>query len=369
MQKYYQLGRLKFKISGEDKILPFLIRELESIEVETNDLDILEFNFGLPKGQIKNGVYVAPVICSETELIFNEGVFKYSLEEQKQKFVIKLNSATLSTKKELLPKVARFIDWNYLLPAEQLAKNFMYGVFDYLSQIKNLTVGQSYIHASSFQKGDQAVAVIAWGGIGKTTAMLKLVMEDNWKFLSDDLGVIDEEGFLYRTPKKMQIYAYNLEGESILKDSLLKNRLLLDRMNWQYKKYKKGKKGVRRRVSAEELFGNESIACKAKLTNAFFIERADNKEFSSKPITVRELAERSSKTVMSEIDPYHKIETAVYSVQKQSLIPRYQDLLKNTEHILLNAFEHVQPVLIKIPLNATPDDLAGYLRNYLGELN
>src|SRR4029078_8606315 len=99
-------------------------------------------------------------------------------------------------------------DWNFLLPTEQLAKNFMSDVFDYLTQIKKLEVGQSSIHASSFTKDDRTVVVAAWGGIGKTTSMLKLVAEDNWNFLSDDLGIIDETGFIYRSPKKMQIYAY-----------------------------------------------------------------------------------------------------------------------------------------------------------------
>lgn len=368
MNKSYQLGRLRFNISGKDKILIHLINELESIEIDFNHSNLIEFNFGTPKNQLKNGVYVSPVICSENQLIVDQGIFNYSLEEIDNKFEVILKTKPLSYKKTLLPKLARQIDWNYLLPTEQLAKNFMYGVFDYLTQIKNLTVGQSYIHASSFQKGNQAVAVVAWGGIGKTTAMLKLVQEHDWKFLSDDLGIIDEDGYIYRSPKKMQIYAYNLEGEQILRNNLLKDRDLLDKLNWHYKKYRKGIKGVRRRVSAEELFGANLVAKKAKLTNVFFIERTNINQISSEIISVSNLAHRSAKTVMSEIEPYHQYETAIYSVQTNSIIPKYEIQLKNTINMLKQAFKNLTPVLVKIPLKASPDDLAEYLREYLSEL-
>ena len=63
-------------------------------------------------------------------------------------------------------------------------------VFDYLTQLANVELGQSYLHASSFERDGQGVAMAAWGGVGKTTAMLKLVGEHGWRFLSDDLNLI-----------------------------------------------------------------------------------------------------------------------------------------------------------------------------------
>jgi hypothetical protein len=264
----------------------------------------------------------------------------------------------------MFPEIAKIRDWNFLLPTEQLAKNFMYDVFDYLTQIQNLDVGQSYIHASSFTKDDRAVVVAAWGGIGKTTSMLKLVAEDNWNFLSDDLGIIDENGFIYRSPKKMQIYAYNVEGQPTLRKMLLKDRPVIDKLNWYYRKSKYGIKKVRRRVSADELF-KEKVGAGGKLTDVFFIERAAVSDFQTYPISTNELAAKAAWTVMSEIDPYHKVAAAIYSVQSNSIIPPYEQMYLKAKQVLDKAFSSTSPLLIQIPVSATPDQLADFFRGLL----
>jgi hypothetical protein len=233
--------------------------------------------------------------------------------------------------------------------------------------VQNLTVEQSHIHASSFTKDNRTVAVVAWGGIGKTTSMLKLVTEDNWKFLSDDLGIIDASGFIYRSPKKMQIYAYNVEGQPMLQNILLKGRPVVDLFNWHYRKARFGIKKVRRRVSADELF-KDNVGMSGKLTDVFFIVRAAVKDFETHPMPVNELACKAATTVMSEIDPYHKIAAAIYSVQTQCIIPAYEKLYNDTKRVLAKAFSSTSPLLIKIPLSATPDQLADFLRKLLNTL-
>src|SRR5690606_22968318 len=103
--------------------------------------------------------------------------------------------------------------------------------------------GQTYVHASGFEKKGLGVAVFAHGGIGKTTSMLKMVREDGWKFLSDDLAVIDAQGVMWRSPKRMQIYAYNLLGQRPLQKDLFRGRSLADRMSWWLFKVFKGVSG------------------------------------------------------------------------------------------------------------------------------
>lgn len=364
MDNLYQIGKLVFALSGEDQVLPHLREELKSIEIYEKRAPALVFKFGKVSKELPNGIYVSPVICTEKEILYAGSGFLYRVQEDNGVLTVHLQSNTIGRRKKMFPTLAKVRDWNFLLPEEQLAKNFMYDIFDYLTQIQNLDLGQSYMHASSFTRDNRTVAVVAWGGIGKTTSMLKLVTEDNWKFLSDDLGIIDENGYIYRSPKKMQIYAYNVEGQPALRKMLLKGRALIDMLNWYYRKARFGIKKVRRRVSADELF-NENVGVSAKLTDVFFIERAAVNDFETHPITVNELAAKAASTVMSEIDPYHKIVAAIYSVQTKSIIPPYEQVFNKTKQVLEKSFSYTSPMLIKIPLSASPDQLANFMRRLL----
>ncbi|SEM81150.1 hypothetical protein SAMN05216436_10813 [bacterium A37T11] len=366
MVKKYNFGKLVFSLEGKDKVLIHLQEELTSIESTSGKEQKIRFIFGDVPKDLDNGVFASPVISDGKSFLYEGQGFKYQvIKEENGNFKILIKSDTLRKKYRYLPKYSRFKDWNFLLPSEQLAKNFMYDVFDYITQIKNVEVGQSYMHASSFQKEDKTIAIVAWGGIGKTTAMLKLVGEQGWKFLSDDLGLIDTEGNLYRSPKKMQIYAYNLEGQPRLKELLTKGRGLLDRINWNYRKKYKGIKKVRRRVSAETLFGDDLVSKTAPLTHVFFIERVNNSEFSQRQLSVEELSQRAANTVMSEIDPYHKIIVALCTAQNDSILPEYSSLYQSTKSILSKAFSNINPILIRIPLHAGPNELVGYLNKII----
>ena len=252
-------------------------------------------------------------------------------------------------------------DWNFLSGEETHAKNFMYGVFDYLTHIAQLELGQSYIHASSLSRDGEGTAIVAWGGIGKTSAALKLITEHGFSFLSDDLGLVDDSRTLWRTPKRLQVYAYNLEGEEQLRSMLLDGRSILDRASWEWKLQRRGPKGVRRRVSAEELFGPHSVARSAPLTRVFCLERGDARDFEVRPITTEELSHRAAEVVMHEIEPFGLVSRALHSGHHAPLLPTQDQVVSATRAVLRRAFDGIPVLSIRIPLSTTPTVLANYL--------
>ena len=252
-------------------------------------------------------------------------------------------------------------DWNFLSGEETHAKNFMYGVFDYLTHIAQLELGQSYIHASSLSRDGEGTAIVAWGGIGKTSAALKLITEHGFSFLSDDLGLVDDAQTIWRTPKRLQVYAYNLEGEEQLRSMLLDGRSILDRASWEWKLQRRGPKGVRRRVSAEELFGAQSVARSAPLTRIFCLERGDARDFEARSITTEELAHRAAEVVMHEIEPFGIVSRALHSGHHAPLLPTQDQVVSATRAVLRRAFDGIPVLSIRIPLSTTPTSLANYL--------
>ena len=259
------------------------------------------------------------------------------------------------------PMLYRARDWNFLSSAETHAKNFMYGVFDYLTHIAQLQLGQSYIHASSLERDGEGTAIVAWGGIGKTSAALKLITEHGFRFLSDDLGLVDDAGTIWRTPKRLQVYAYNLEGEERLRSMLLDGRSALDRASWAWKLRSRGPKGVRRRVTAEELFGAESVAHSAPLKRVFCLERGDAPDFEARPITTEELIHRAAEVVMHEIEPFSVVSRALHSGHHSPILPTQDQVVVATRAVLERAFKEIPVLSIRIPLTTPPAALAKYL--------
>jgi len=362
MNNVYKIGRINIKLSGDDPIVYFLQQELKPNKIENPEKIDIEFIFSNNLDVLKNYSVYSPIFVNQSSYQAKHSGFEYQVSEKDEKIIVKIKPNKLRIRSRIKPKL---LDWNYLSTTEKLAKNFMYDIFDYLTQICNLRKKQSYIHASSFEKNGRGVAIVAWGGIGKTTSLLKFIIEDGWRFLSDDLSIIDDDGILYRSPKKMQIYGYNLINQSLIKKKLFSNRTITDLIAWYLYYLKRGPKGVRRRISAEELFGVDRVSSCAQLTNLIFIERTSTKNFSAHSITNIELARRASNTILKEMKPFCDIVQAMYSSEYSPVLPTESMLFEDTFKILSSAFSKVNPLLIKIPLDAGPNELANFLRKYI----
>lgn len=363
----HRLGHLHFRIDGESSCLPYLMEEFRPLRVSgPGKPPDVYINFVHELPPLRDVAYFSPLTIAEDAFEARTADASYQVGPRADgalQVTVRLNHRGNNGRGRLWLRRAR--NWNYLTPDEEVAKNFMYEIFDYLSQVVNLRLGQSYIHASSFELEGKGVLLSAWSGIGKTTSLLKMVGESGAKFLSDDLGMIDEDGVLWRTPRRMQIYAYNVEGQPRLRSLLMAGRSPLDRFSWNWKRRRRGLSGVRRRVSAEELFGPASAARSTPLTHAYFIERTDKNEFSTLPISHEEFAFRSAATLLRELEPFPRFAAAAYASGRQTVLPPVERLLAQSREIIKRGISRVVPQLIEIPQKAGPDDLAGYLRSVL----
>jgi hypothetical protein len=369
MIRNYRLGKLALATTGGGELRALIDAELESIAVSGDGVAAaVEFNFPGESPVAGAGAgYFKPVRVWEGGYVASQGDIVYKVEPGggaagagggRTRVSLRARKPRESLKRRMLPVwLRRAHHWNYFTPLDEQAKGFMYNIFDYLTQIANLDAGQTYVHASSFRKGDRGVGIFAWGGIGKTTAMLKMVMQGGWQFLSDDLGLLDADGTLWRSPKRMQIYAYNLVGQPKLRAALMRDRSLLDRSAWEWRRLRYGTHQVRRRVSAEELFGVDGVAKCAPLTDALFAERVDAETFSCVAMAPKQFSERCAAIVMSEIEPYSEILTAIQAAGFSELLPSYHDLLTRSREMLAStlARQNIQPLLWRIPKHASPE--------------
>ena len=363
---HYALGALRFALDGADAVARCIADEFACVRASSSDeAPHIAFTFVNELPPMVGATRVEPLTVADDAFAVTRNGLAYQVSQSASGIRVLLTSKLHGRVLRRAPAVlARFADWNHLTVPETVAKNFAYNVFDYLSQIAQLPLGQSHLHASAFERDGAGVAIIAWGGVGKTTTMLKLVLEDGWQYLSDDLVTIDASGTLWRSAKRLQIYAYNVENEDRLRRALMAGRGVTDRAGWMVRLALRGPKRVRRRIAAEQLFGRPS-AVHAPLRHAIYTERADVPAFHVTDLTVTELVERATATVMRELDPFTELSRAMYSAGRHPVLPTVEEMYENTRAALARALSGVQPIAVTVPLHAGPDDIAGQVRRLL----
>lgn len=360
----FQLGNVLIGLSGHGPVFESVCAEIrESLPTSGGKADVtFKFVDDLRSVEYhRNG----RVLVTPNGIRIDAGGIVYEVEPIICN--VTLHVKMMSSRLPVPEFVSRSRDWNFLTFAETKAKDFMYNVFDWITQIVNLANGQSYIHASSMCRDHQAVAIMAWGGVGKTTTMLKLCTEGEWRFMSDDLGLIAEDGTLYRTPKRLQVYAYNLEGQSRLRNHLMGRRSLVDKAAFTYREKRFGPKKVRRRVSAEELLGPGRLADDAPLTDIIFLERSNVQDMTPKSVSTDELAERMAAIVMAEIEPYSSLAREAEAGGGKMPIPP-AEIQQMTKEILKRAFTNRRAITLQVGESPTPNILAESISKYLNDV-
>ncbi len=362
----YRLGRLGISVAGADPIRRHLTEELSPLLDDGPGVRHLDIEFTSPLPALHAYTRLGRLDVARNAYVARHGGLEYHVSGEPPELRVKARSRSDFAAERRIPHwMLRAGNSNYLLPSEKVAKAFMYNVFDYLTQIAGLPLGQSYVHASSFERGGRAVAVVAWGGVGKTSSMLKLVAEGGWRFLSDDLGLVDDDGVMWRTPKRLQVYAYNVAGQPELRDTLMRGRSPADRANWRLRERTLGPHRVRRRVSAEELLGVDRVAKNGRLSRAFFMERTDASRIGRAQIDTESLVRRAAATLLRETQPMADLVAAMYSGGWTPVLPDVERFLEETRAVLRRAFDGVPSYVVRVPLSAGPDDLADFLTRFL----
>lgn len=257
-------------------------------------------------------------------------------------------------------------NWNFLSRAEELAKAVIYDGLDQAIQLQQMRVDQSFVHASSICRDGSAVVIAGWGGVGKTSSVMQLVREDGYQFLSDDLAVVSSGGDVFRSPKRMQIYPYNVVGLRSLQDELLGGRSLVDRAQWHARKKLRGPKGVRRRVAAEDLFGKERVATRSTITHFIHLERGAWPGPTRLDLPADEAAARSASILTHEMSPLNEIGAAVRASGNPNPFAARNWEARTTE-ILAGALRGVRCTLLRVPIETTPAQLSDLVREAVAD--
>jgi hypothetical protein len=292
---------------------------------------------------------------------FSRAGLSYGIEQNENGTTV-VDVASDAVSKPASQAVRRVLDWNHLSYPELQAKIFLYDIFDWVTELHLLEHRASFIHAGTLTKGGRGVAIMGWGGAGKTTSLLKLCLEDDWAYLSDDLGLVDTTGRLYRTPKRIQIYGHNISGQPRLAARLFRNMGPVDRLAWQCRLMLKGPTGVRRRIGARAFLGH--MAENAKLTDILFLERGTSRDPELLPADTDEVARRMAAIVLAEIEPYSSLHRECRAAGI-AIFPPPDQIEHRIGTVLSNAFRGVPAFYLRTGDKPDPDRLTRTIARHI----
>jgi hypothetical protein len=310
---------------------------------------------------LPGGVQLEEHVVDDTRFVVDRRLIRVGLSAA-DAWVVRIASKE-EPRTAILDLHNRLRDINYLPAVDRVAKDAVYGALIPVVQLAQLPLRQTWLHASVVARSGRAVALAAWGGVGKTSLMLQLVHHQGWQFLADDLAVLDDSGTVHRSPWRIQLYAYSLEGEGSLRRRLFAGRGLVDRFQWYALLWKRGPMQVRRRVHASELFGDAGVADAAKLGRALFLRRIDGDAFSVRDAEPNRAAAAAAATLEFDLDILHRWQLAASGSVSEPSLPRPSETSAQSEQVIRSALieSGAECLLVDIPVRAGPHEVLEYV--------
>lgn len=244
------------------------------------------------------------------------------------------------------------------------AKNVIYEIIDTLASYRLLGIDASILHSAAISHDGRAVAITGTGGVGKSTSLLAAMdQHTDLSYLSDDMLIVDSEAHLYRHPKKIQVYEYNLSRlpntRSAVMDSMTANRQRL----WNSRVRALGPKQARIRMSAEELFGKDRVDDHGVLSAVMWVRSVSVGEPGVHRTDGVDLAQRAATALVDELWDFGRLLNLGSLLSND--VPSTAEFHNRAVSVLSNAFNEIPCYELTVPYGADPTQLVGSLRSVM----
>lgn len=349
------LGLVTITISGPDLLAAAVAHDLDLPSAESQAPVALELSF--PGG-------ASPLPGTVLE---GTRMLRASFDRQGAHLVVYVQGALPGAQARLPDPLYRFVHPAHLTRAGYAAQLVRYQLFDGVAQLANLSAGQSFLHASAVEGDGRRVAVVARGGMGKTGSLLQLVNSDRWRYLSDDWTAIESSGVVHRSHKPLQVFPHNLaklpQGEALL----LASRPAGDRFSWWLRKRAGRAKGMSRKVTAAELFGDDRMGSAGPLSEVLLVRRGDVGQIVEQDVDVAELASEAAAIVAKELAPSLRLLGPHLSELSGGTWTSADQVYAATEKVLAEAVAGCERHEVRVPRAMPEPEIERYLVDRLSD--
>jgi hypothetical protein len=356
---FVDIAGVTIKIMGNNAVSKAIINDLGArlVPNKTN----CHISIEISDNNIKE--YQAKVFSAKGSMNFNEyGYFVDYMHEVNYLIEHLFDSKDVNIKINVNKKGLKKRIKQFLGDKKVIEKNAIlsYSLFWYVLHFELSKHSKSFIHAGVFESKNGATIIAGTGGCGKTSTLFKILENNEVKYMSEDFGIIDSNGFCYYNPKPVSIYASDMEfGQSILQN-FYKSFSISEKFIWRFKRIILG---INPMIKAKpDKLMNGRIVEKSKIKNVLYFVRNNDLNLRVEKIKKASLVERVVDSSMRELKTFNELLLLIRAnAPHEYNIPSFGDVRKQSKEICFEAFANTQNKIIYIPHKTSPEVLVSFL--------
>ena len=188
------------------------------------------------------------------------------------------------------------------------------------------------------------------------------MLNEGWKYIAEDFGVICADGSIWQIPKRGAISAEDVSYGSSRLIKLIDQLPRVQKVRWNYF----SKKGVNPIIapSLDELYGKENIAQYAKLCKIVYVARSTNERIVKKCVSIDEMTSRIKGASFRVIREMYNILYNIQAVADEEIRKNFlepMDIEKRYCDIISRALENAEYSVLEVPIKVNPNLIKEYV--------
>jgi len=360
----FAAGKIHFDIAGNEKYASYFKDIFNLIETDKDPDLVFEFVKTLPPLNDSSTVKLDDFIIAEKSITHREKLFNYRIDWSCVPVKVLVSPRKFDffrQTQKTLNKNWRYFHTHGTSGFLHFFKRFVFYIYVPAMQLYLLNKGTSFTHCSAIQKSGEAALFPAWGGVGKT-GLMSLFLSQGWQFLSDDLGILCDDGSICLHPLPMHIYKYHQIQSPELVENMLRQSTLLERITWNLLGPIKKPNKLVRWVKPNVVFGKDTICKSSKIRIVVHMHRHSvDSEFIFEESNNRSVAALMASTILDEINNIANYSIVYNSVRQSDFIPNISQMYKIITTIYAQAMQKAICYKLSIPEASTTSDAFNFL--------
>jgi len=337
-----ELKKSDYKSILQDELSPYKIDKKEATILITDDW--LSFDSEIISNNPSQHYYYKNSIHIKDKL--TELAFVFDAENKLTTIFFKLNYASSFTRRSIrkclnmqftnrIENIGQIFHENVLIP--------MTFFFEHLTPI----------HASGYSLNAKTVLLGGTGGTGKTTLEMEMCLQHHASFVTDDIAIVDNEGFVYPNYNNPKIYAYNLIGKPKLKKIIFKGKSIFNKLHWTLHKTVFGVSKARRKINPFVLYENV-INDKEKLHTYHVLSKNNTANIKKQKIEIKQAIQMSNSVIATEYNYFfNHLKWHEFNAVANANMPiiSIKILEKRWEINLAKVLQNTENTVVTIPFN------------------
>ena len=171
---------------------------------------------------------VKDVYLNEKQIRFKDAELDFLINTD-DKYKVYVNVSD----KETVKSSIRFFSKAFKNKVEGQITTFYYRIFLLFTQLWNVDHNASYLHASAVDVDGHAVLFSADSGVGKSALLFSLYNQKKYKFIADDLTIVNKDAKAYYQGRSLSVKPYHMSYFPFLIEKLKKLMGLMQKLQWK----------------------------------------------------------------------------------------------------------------------------------------